>query len=176
MYTCQQALASLRLRTLRGWAFRAVYGYRHLVQHRRAMKASLKADPKRGERLKGLRERAGLTQQKLAEKLGVEKSTVSRWEGGHVFPRDNIRKLCDIFDVEPAYISFGVEASDGVETYPAFDDFTMWLADSPYAKITAKWMVEALRTLRVRLPADVEPTLEVYKHLHQAMLAMSRRT
>jgi transcriptional regulator with XRE-family HTH domain len=139
------------------------------------MTASLKADPKRGQRLKELRQRRGLTQVQLAHELGVEKSTVSRWETGEVFPRDNLRALCQLHGCDPEYITFGIEAADDVETYPAFEEFLEWLQGSPYEKITPKWMVEALRTLRPRLPADVEPNLEVYKHLHQAMLAMPRR-
>jgi hypothetical protein len=79
-----------------------------------------------------------------------------------------------LYGTDPEYITFGVESAEDVETYPAFEEFLRWLQQSPYDKITAKWMIEALRTLRVRLPADAEPSLEVYKHLHQAMLSMPR--
>jgi len=116
-----------------------------------------------------------MTQLQVAIELGVEKSSVSRWESGGVFPRDNINGLAALYQTDPEYISFGIETVDDIETYPAFDEFLEWLKVSPYAKITPAWMVEALRTLRPRLPADVEPNLEVYKHLHQAMLAMPRR-
>jgi len=145
------------------------------MQHRRPMNLSLKADPRRGQRLRDLRKRRGLTQLQVAIELGVEKSSVSRWESGGVFPRDNINGLAALYQTDPEYISFGIETVDDIETYPAFDEFLEWLKVSPYAKITPAWMVEALRTLRPRLPADVEPNLEVYKHLHQAMLAMPRR-
>jgi transcriptional regulator with XRE-family HTH domain len=35
-----------------------------------------------GERLKELREKAGLTQTELAEKVGVKRDAVARWEAG----------------------------------------------------------------------------------------------
>jgi transcriptional regulator with XRE-family HTH domain len=147
------------------------------MQYRPAMKASVKADPARGLRLKALRKRRGLTQLQVAHELGVEKSSVSRWETGEVFPRDSLNGLVELYGTDPEYITFGVESVDDTETFPAFDEFLAWLKTSVYAnpKITPDWMIEALRTMRPRLPADVEPNLEVYKHLHQAMLAMPRR-
>jgi len=144
-----------------------------MMQHRR-LHMSLKADPRRGERLRELRKKRGLTQLQVAVELGVEKSSVSRWESGDVFPRDNLNGLAALYQTEPEFITFGIETVDDLDTYPAFGEFLTWLAGSPYAKITPQWMVEALRTLRPRLPADAEPNLEVYQHLHRAMLAMPR--
>lgn len=37
--------------------------------------------------IKELREKANLTQQELAERLGVTQGAVSQWEAGIVFPR-----------------------------------------------------------------------------------------
>lgn len=39
-----------------------------------------------GEKLKAAREAAGLTQQQLAEKVGVQQRDVSRWENCHREP------------------------------------------------------------------------------------------
>jgi transcriptional regulator with XRE-family HTH domain len=54
-------------------------------------------DMKLGQRMQKLRENAGLTQRKLAERLGVTVQTVSNWETGHREPRMNpsqTLKLC----------------------------------------------------------------------------------
>lgn len=47
---------------------------------REAMTAKRKALT--GEQLKRMRERAGMTQQALADLLGVHRQTVTRWENG----------------------------------------------------------------------------------------------
>jgi transcriptional regulator with XRE-family HTH domain len=36
--------------------------------------------------LRDLRDQTGLTQQELAEWVGVSRVTVSRWENGHIYP------------------------------------------------------------------------------------------
>lgn len=48
------------------------------------------------------RQRAGLTQQELAEKLGVTTGTVSRYERGAGFPKTDILfALGDVLDIRP---------------------------------------------------------------------------
>lgn len=51
-----------------------------------------------GENLYNLRKAAKMSQEKLAEKIGVTRQSVSKWENGESYPEmDNIMKLCDIF-------------------------------------------------------------------------------
>lgn len=51
-----------------------------------------------GEKLSTLRKRAGLTQEELAEKVGVVPHLVSRWENGHQKPgRQSLLRLFDLF-------------------------------------------------------------------------------
>ena len=45
------------------------------------------------EQIKLLRQRKGMTQKELAEKLRVSQQNVSRWETGEVIPRLNKLKL-----------------------------------------------------------------------------------
>lgn len=53
-----------------------------------------------GGRIKELRERHGLTQKELAEKLGVSAQAVSKWENNVNQPDvSTIRKLCAIFGI-----------------------------------------------------------------------------
>lgn len=51
-----------------------------------------------GDNLKNLRKLKKISQEKLAEKIGVTRQSVSKWECGEAYPEmDNILKLCDIF-------------------------------------------------------------------------------
>ena len=51
-----------------------------------------------GENLQFLRKRAGMTQEGLAEKMGVSRQSVSKWESNAAYPEtDAILRLCDLF-------------------------------------------------------------------------------
>lgn len=51
-----------------------------------------------GENLYQLRKSAKLSQETLAEKVGVSRQSVSKWENGDAYPEmENIMKLCKIF-------------------------------------------------------------------------------
>lgn len=51
-----------------------------------------------GENLYNLRKSQKMSQEKLAEKVGVSRQSVSKWENGETYPEmDKILKLCDIF-------------------------------------------------------------------------------
>mgnify|MGYP002800094328 CR=1 FL=1 len=53
-----------------------------------------------GKRIKELRERKKLTQEKLAEKVGLDLQTISRIETGYYFKIfENLEKLADALDV-----------------------------------------------------------------------------
>lgn len=52
-------------------------------------------------RIRELRKHAGLTQSDLAKVLGVEQSTIARWESGKSEPGiSSIRKLATVFEIE----------------------------------------------------------------------------
>ena len=52
------------------------------------------------QRLKQLRQKKGLTQQKLAEILGIKRNTYSDWENGKTEPSfENLIKLADLLEV-----------------------------------------------------------------------------
>ena len=51
-----------------------------------------------GENLYNLRKAAKMSQEKLAEKMGVTRQSVSKWENGESYPEmQKIMKLCDVF-------------------------------------------------------------------------------
>lgn len=53
------------------------------------------------DKVKELREKAGLTQEELAMKMGVQRNTVWRWENKKAnLKADNIQRLASVFDVD----------------------------------------------------------------------------
>lgn len=54
-----------------------------------------------------------LTQEELAEKIGVSKSAVAKWEvGGGLPERDNLRRLAEAIDVSVGNLHRIIEKSD----------------------------------------------------------------
>lgn len=64
-----------------------------------------------GDRLRNLRVRDGITQEYLAKKLGVTKSTVSAYETGTKFPSHKVLiNIIKIFNVSSDYL-LGIESN-----------------------------------------------------------------
>jgi transcriptional regulator with XRE-family HTH domain len=59
-----------------------------------------------GERIRELRKAKKWTQQELADKLGLDRTTISKWErqGGSEPDNATITKIADIFDVSTDYL------------------------------------------------------------------------
>lgn len=59
-----------------------------------------------GKRIKMLRESEGLSMEQLAERVGVSKVSVHKWEAGKVdnMKRTHIAKVAEVFGVSPAYL------------------------------------------------------------------------
>ena len=58
-----------------------------------------------GEKLQKLRARAGMSQDALAERLGVSRQAVSRWERDETMPEvDKVVQLADLFGVTTDYL------------------------------------------------------------------------
>ncbi|MDO4479035.1 MAG: helix-turn-helix transcriptional regulator [Lachnospiraceae bacterium] len=66
-----------------------------------------------GEKLKQLRERQGLSQEKLSEKLNVSRQVITKWENGTGIPRiENLKALADFFHVTIDELLGRTEASN----------------------------------------------------------------
>ena len=51
-----------------------------------------------GDNLRNLRKAKKMSQEKLAERVGVSRQSVSKWETGEAYPEmNNILVLCEIF-------------------------------------------------------------------------------
>ena len=58
-----------------------------------------------GQKLQGLRQRAGMSQDALAERLNVSRQAVSRWERDETMPEtDKVVALADLFGVTTDYL------------------------------------------------------------------------
>lgn len=78
-----------------------------------------KVDPHFAKRLKEFREARGYTQTDVADALGVQKSTISKWElGQREASLATIKQLCRIYGVEPGYfINFEYEEEKGDDNH-----------------------------------------------------------
>jgi DNA-binding transcriptional regulator YiaG len=56
-------------------------------------------------RVKALRDHLGLTQQQLAEELGVRQQTISEWEKGVYTPRRSSSKLLTMFAMSAGFLA-----------------------------------------------------------------------
>lgn len=71
-----------------------------------------------GEKIRRCRKAKGLSQQKLAEELGIQYQSVQDWERGKTRPSlDKVVRLCEIFDVTSTWL-----LHTGGNGYPARED------------------------------------------------------
>ena len=69
------------------------------------------------KRLQQLRKQKGVSQEELANEIGVSRQAVSKWESGQCLPElDNIVVLSDFFGVSTDYILKGVVSAPAAET------------------------------------------------------------
>lgn len=78
------------------------------------------------ERIKELRVNAGLTQEELGEKLGVQKSAIAKWENGRVknLKSKYVLAMAELFDVTPSYV-MAMEPTEEEMTKVAKDAFIL---------------------------------------------------
>lgn len=57
-----------------------------------------------GIKLRGLREKKKLSQEELAQKIGVSQVTIGKWEQGTSIKHEHIKKLAEVLDVPLDYL------------------------------------------------------------------------
>lgn len=64
-----------------------------------------------GDLIRKARTEKGMTQEELAEKVGVKKSAVAKWENGRVseIKRSNLKKLADALGMNPNQLLGDIE-------------------------------------------------------------------
>lgn len=69
-----------------------------------------------GEKLLELRTQKNMTQEELAERLGVTRQSVSKWESNGTFPNMNkLLEICDIFQVSLDYLLRDIDGTESDE-------------------------------------------------------------
>lgn len=109
-----------------------------------------------GEKIKELREEAGLTQGQLAERVGVKRNTIWRWENeqANLSPK-NREKLSEIFNVAPS--NFIVKKEKNIKE----KDFFSFECNGQRVEIPANKEYEGLFLEVVRNMRSHQPTVTV---------------
>ena len=98
------------------------------------------------ERIKELRLAAGLTQEELGEKIGLQKSAIAKYENGRVenIKRSTIQAMADLFGVKPSYIlGFDEEEEEPAGYY--LDQEAAEIAQEVYDRPELKMLFDASR-------------------------------
>ena len=68
-----------------------------------------------GQQINSARQRAGLTQQQLAELVGVSLRTVGNWERGATVPRDREHAVRAVLSIDESVADVGLRAASDAE-------------------------------------------------------------
>lgn len=95
-----------------------------------------------GDNIKRLREMHDLTQEQLADKLGVTRESVVKWENGKINIRDrHVSKLVELFGVEPDDIkseNYGLASRLRMSDSPSTVEYAVMFNTAPvYGRIAA---------------------------------------
>ena len=86
------------------------------------------------DKLIQLRKEKGLSQEDLADSLGVSRQAVSRWEQGNTFPDlPNLQKIVKVFGVSADYLICDDYAEEGLN-----DNAPVFEADKPQSQFDFK--------------------------------------
>ena len=126
------------------------------------------------DRLKELRNKAGLKQSELGEKVGVSASTIGMYEQGRRSPdREMLIKLSNVFNVTLDYLVDNNNINtDDTDLFNLKGDvrFLKKVKDSDMVKIPV------LGAIRAGLPLYADENIIDYKYVHQEELVMGEET
>jgi len=116
-----------------------------------------------GEKLQKLRAREGLSQETLAERLGVTRQAVSKWERDETMPEaEKIVRISDCFAVTTDYL-----LKDGPETFASaarrLPDFEAWYREKGYQLGWLLFAAGAVYALR-RAPSVLMSVSAFWEH------------
>ena len=80
-----------------------------------------------GKKLLALRKKAGLSQKEVAEKVGVSRQTVSKWETDQTIPElSKVQSLSQLYNVSYDYFICGSHVNDDVTSIETIIDEIDW--------------------------------------------------
>lgn len=108
-----------------------------------------------GERLKALRKEFGLTQAELADIIGVERSSIGKYEGNNkIIPSDSVKqRIAEYFHVSVDYL-LGLSDSRSASSSDSDLKFALWGGDAD--TITDAQLDEVRRFARFIAERDKE--------------------
>ncbi len=96
-------------------------------------------------RIRDLRKEHGLSQQELAQKLGVNQTAVSQWERGATTPSSTVMvDLCKLWDVTPDFL-LGLSEEKKAPTIEQVDAEELQLLKEVVDQLTPEQQQELLR-------------------------------
>ena len=115
------------------------------------------------ERIKELRMAAGLTQEELGEKLGLQKSAIAKYENGRVenIKRSTIQAMAQLFGVKPSYILGFDEEEEETPSY-FLNPETARVAQEIYENPEMQILFDAARDAS---PEDLLMAAEIIKRM-----------
>jgi len=127
-----------------------------------------------GERLKMLRESRSITQDELAEELGVSKQAVSQYERGVRRPDfETLSAICDLFNVST---DFMLGKSD--HTTRLLNEQELSVVDGYYTNPETAEVAQKIfenRDLRLLFDTAADATPEDLQLVHQMLLALKAK-
>lgn len=116
------------------------------------------------ERIKKLRQAAGMTQGELGDILGVNKATVQKYESGQIqnLKTSHIKKLCATFKKRPHYFIF-----DNLEKYETENEMIFEKIENAHGETAATIFKKVLQLNgrgALRLLQYINELLEIEKY------------
>ena len=123
---------------------------------------------KMSQRIHDKRNEFGWTMEELAEKIGVNKSSISKWENNQVdnIKRTHIAKMSELFHVKPSWLMGYDSENDITITYekPGSDPVRLQVDHAPVMGQTSK-IVELYNLVLAIKPENVDIAIRLLKTL-----------
>jgi len=113
-----------------------------------------------GKRIKERREMLGLTLEQVADRLGLQKSAISKYERGAVenIKRSHIMKLAEMLECDPAYLMGFTDNVEGDGNDYYIDDYARDLARFLHQNPEYRVAFDATRKVKAE---DLETVISV---------------
>ena len=115
-----------------------------------------------GEKLKKLRKEKGLSQENIAYRLNLSKTTISRFESGELLPNvEQLHIICDELGIyESDLFDRDIEYSNDKNSYSPFDSDKIYIYFNAFNYATKKYKVELNCYLKIsKKPGRIEVDL-----------------